>query len=276
MIRRFIQAYRWELTLLVVVPAFGNVISFLSANLLFFTMESKWIVWSSTLGSGLGLLGSAVLLGLCYRRVRRINQRYLTLLWTYSIVSDVVGALSTLATWTFAVIVTDTTDSVIQTAQTLFILSVAEIALHLPVLLVFARRASRFSLWHGFLLYLVFRSYAIPNFVSFLGLTDSQFAASLYWLPIGTVWFLAVGCSLAWLLGNFESRGNSFRQRATAVLLVAQLLLPFHWTVLPFHLTAMTVRGLSHAFGMALIYLVRVRRINMDEQFEQPPQTPGS
>ncbi len=258
-VRRFIQAYRWELTLLVVVPAFVTVISFLSRNLLFKAIDYVGIEWSFILGSSSGVLSGAALLGLCYIRVRRINQQYLMLLWTCSILSDIIRGLAELAIWAFAVVVTDATDS---HAQTISLLYLVIAGLHLPLLLVFARQASRFSLWHGFFLYLVFESYALPNVVVFLGLTESRATASLYWLPIATVWSLSVGCSLAWLLGNLESRGDSFRRRATAVLFVAQ-------AVLLFHVIAMA----GHALFMALIYLVRVRRTNMDEQYQRPLQT---
>ena len=90
-------------------------------------------------------------------------------------------------------------------------------------------------------------------------------------LVAGWVGSLVVACVLAWLLGNFESRGDSFRKRMVLVLLAVQavpkvqaipeivwLLLEqpsplWHWGIVFVTLVVLT-------FGpLAFIYLIRDR-----------------
>ena len=93
----------------------------------------------------------------------------------------------------------------------------------LPVLIVFARRASRFSLAHAYFLFFITEHYFSPS---------SPFPSSPLGLASSPTWFvthsiyLVLTLVLVWLLGNFESRGPRFHWRATAALAAGWVLLP--------------------------------------------------
>ncbi len=256
-VRRFISAYHWELLLLVVVPAVSG----------FASQVGTWSLWvfadSGSIdsrhgyynpGVAAGSLAAALVLALAYARVRGARPGYLTQVWGYALAFHIVNALS----WGLATVVAPVDPNL--SSASAYVLSLSGVALatelaQLPVVLVFARRASRISLSHAFFLYLVFQGYGLPYFVTDISLTDSRALDGLLWLVASMIWSLIVGCVLAWLLGNFERRGDAFRKRAYMALFAARLV----WLLSP-------LMAAVHLFYMALIYLTRDRRTA-----ERPP-----
>ena len=241
--------------LLVLVPAvsgFASQVATLSLSILADSgsIDNRHVYYNP--GVAAGSLAAALVLGPCYARVRGARPGYLTQVWGYALALHIVNALG----WGVATVVAPVDPSSVSA----YVLSLSGVALvmtlaQLPVVLVFARRASRTSLSHAFFLYLVFQGYGLPYFVSDISLTDSLALDGLLWLVAGMNWSLIVGCVLAWLLGNFERRGDAFRKRAYVALLVAQLV----WLLSP-------LMAAVHLFYMVLIYLIRDRR-----SAERPP-----
>ena len=269
---RFTNTYRWELVLLVAVPAASFIAGYLS------TIASANL-WDRGLTDGryyyfgngaAGSLVAAVLLGVFYARVRRLGREFLTLVWGYGLASHVVGAVLLFAFLVVAPLFVDPQEGIGE-----YLLSVSGFGLvawlvQLPVLLVFARRASGISLAHAFFLFLVSQSYALPGVMveraikAALDLPSASMAA-LIAIPVNAGIGLVTGCVLAWLLGNFASRQALFRRRVVLALLAVQATLVGVWMLLAWpslwvlEVTAVTF-GMSLILPLALIYLARVRQ----------------
>ena len=206
-------------------------------------------------GLAAGSLAAALVLGLCYAWVRGSRRGYLTLVWGYALALHIVNALVWGAATALAPVDLNS-GSASAYVLSLSVVALAMALVQLPVVLVFARRASRISLSHAFFLYLVLQGYGLPYYITEISLTDSLTLDGLLWLAAGMAWSLIVGCVLGWLLGNFERRGDAFRKRVYVALLAVQLA----WLLSP-------LMAAVHLFYMVLIYLVRDHR----RTAERPP-----
>lgn len=204
---------------------------------------------------------SVVLLGLVYVRVRQRGGRLLPLVCGYLICAAALTMLfSTVA------LITLSEDDLGQS----FGLFYVHALLLIPLVVWFARKASRFSLLHAFFLFVVIQDYPLgPVVRAIFDLRPLDTAGSV----VSGVSVILVACVLAWLLGNFEWRGRVFRKRAVSALLgVHALFIGLH-LLAPLALLGFGpewARGLGLFFTLvlavsfllppALIYLTRVRQ----------------
>ena len=228
---RFVAAYRWELLLFLVAPAVARLANDLTSSVFDSYFDSGWLEGRfSYFGHGaVGNLVTAVVLGVCYARVRGLGRELLTLVWGYKLTVSAIFALFWFAS---AAIVPSFVDPQTDIAAYALVVTVnwtLVSLVQLPVLVVFARRASRLSLTHAFFLFLITLHYALPVLqLALWVLPDSLtwgtsfFVVSFAVSVASCVGSLVVACVLAWLLGNFESRGDSFRKRLVLMLLAAQ------------------------------------------------------
>ncbi len=278
---RFISAYRWELLLLFVAPLVGSIANQLAL------FSTEW--WSITRGSGggrylyygggaFGALATAGFLGLLYGRVHGLGREFLTLTWGYVLAISIVGALLGFALF---VLGPAAFGDVTRDLQAQFEYYDARVVLGalvtLPVLVVFARRASRLSLTHAFFLFLVFQATPAVDLILTVSSIYDQIASPLAlefrWLlffPLTQGFNLVEACVLAWLLGNFILRGELFR-RQTVLVLFALVVAGWMHVVVPSWDSPLIfwrwlLEGVAEAIvlgtilPLALIYLVRVRR----------------
>lgn len=289
--RHFCVTYRWELWLLVWAPLLGSVASSVASILFAVFYDIGWLTGYYVYGyGGLGSLLEAALLLALYARVRRLGRRYLSLVWGYAIAIEGVAVLA----WLVGVALGPSYESSNFGATFLLLTgpSLVQGTASLAVLLVFARQASRFSLVHAFFLFLLFKGYHLPSAISVLiatqlrdlfSLGESRATVALIAWPFDLVGTAAIASVLAWLLGNFESRGVSFRNRAVLGLLVASVAYLL-WTLaelviegVPGLLGLLGVVGVFLSAGLltlllplALIYLVRVRNPGSPVDAEPP------
>ena len=268
---RFVAAYRWELLLFLVVPAMAGIANHL-ALYVSYSFDSGWVGDRYRyLGHGaVGSLVTAVVLGVCYTRVRSLGRELLALVWGYRLALSVISALFGFASAAIAPSFIDPQTDAVAYALGVTVYATLVFLVSLPVLVVFARRASRLSLTHAFFFFLITLSYTLP--VRWV-LPDSLERGTYLLAATVAGWIgsLVVACVLAWLLGNFESRGDSFRKRMVLVLLAVQavpkvqaipeivwLLLEqpsplWHWGIVFVTLVVLTLGPL------AFIYLIRDR-----------------
>ena len=262
---RFVAAYRWELLLFLVTPAVAGMANHVALYVSYY-FDSGWIDGRYRyLGHGaVGSLVTAVVLGVCYARVRGLGRELLALVWGYRLALSVISALFGFASAAIAPSFIDP-----RTDMAAYILGATVYAtlvflVSLPVLVVFARRASRLSLTHAFFFFLITLSYTLP--VRWV-LPDSLERGTylLAALVAGWVGSLVVAYVLAWLLGNFESRGDSFRKRVVLMLLAVQAVPPVVWPLLerPYLLWLWGIAFVTlvalNLGPLVLIYLVRDR-----------------
>ncbi|MDE2801661.1 MAG: hypothetical protein OXK21_02110 [Chloroflexota bacterium] len=268
---RFLGTYRWELVLLIVVPAATAIAGYLAMAV----SASLWdigLTGSRYFYFGNGVAGSlvvAVLLGVFYARVRRLGREFLTLVWGYALALRIVGAVLSLVFLAVAPLFVDPQDAIGEYLLSFFGFWLLVGLAQLPVLLVFARRASGISLAHAFFLFLIVQSYALPDTVVERAIKaafdlPSASMAILLAIPVVAGIGLVTGCVLAWLLGNFASRQVLFRRRVVLALLAAQVMLGgivwmSAWSSLFLLELVVVTFGVSHILPLALIYLIRVR-----------------
>lgn len=263
--RRFIATYRWELWLLLAIPAAAGMVR-VATQLAFRAIVAQTEVSAETVRLAYTLsplaaasLVSALLLGICYPLVRRLNRDLLPLIWGYSLASAAI-----LAPVYFTGAALSFTVEGLRPLQVGFWVTgvgLTGAVLVLPFLILFARRASRLSLSHAFFLVLI-GGFSLPSW-------------GWNWL----FWSTGAGVSLVlallavWLLGNFESRGQVFRVRAVlAVLALNGIGRLVHWVLsiidpgvsIGLNLSPSVAAGVGSYFlevllAMALVYLVRVR-----------------
>ena len=187
---------------------------------------------------------TTVLLGALYLRVRRLAESTLPLVWSYTLAVSATG----LVVWvtTAVVFLPAGGPDWITLVQWSFWVPAALAVVRIPLLLWYARRASRFSLAHAYFLVFVAGGISLPYSL----ITEIP----IYAKPILE---LASGLLAVWLLGNFDLRGVAFR-RAAAIALVALNGLIYLVLSLGTTLTALLVL-LSFLLPLLLIYLVRVR-----------------
>ena len=295
-VRSFLITYRWELWLIVGIPAVTFISQSVSLILTdFLPPNSNPPMHSYLLVTGVVRL---LLLAVSYRRVRNLGRDFLAILWGYLVAASVIAA-TTLGILFVVGVVFPTEDNLIIFGRTLSILGLAFIP-EISVLLWFARRASRLSPTHAVFL-LVFSSLNIVGSVT--GHTTSVSNAFLILVHVlaGAAIGLTVALTKVWLLGNFERRSPRFRRDAVAVLLATLILSGYvkvaiagllgfsegpYLLILPllgavygsfafFASAAFELAFLGIFFG--LVYLVRVRPPTGDSEpeIEAPTVTPG-
>ena len=226
---RYFTTYRWELWLIIGIPAVSAVVSALSFSLsgilLSDRVGSLSIINSSqvVINAGnlvVGIVG-LLLLSLSYIRVRRLERELLASLWGYSIAVAVIGIVAAIAlivvTVAFADFEESRTVTILRTTGTSLFASLLEYL----ALLWFARRLSRVSLTHAFFLVAFTSLYlSIPIQGSLIG---EVWAVSLNSLIGGFVGLIVVLIKV-WLLGNFDRRGERFHKEAIIILVAAVIL----------------------------------------------------
>ncbi len=231
---RYFVTYRWELWLLIGIPAVLAVVRSFSITLsalLYDLVGSLSIINSSLVAINAGLLVAGIvgliLLSVSYLRVRRLEREFLASLWGYSIAVAVIGVVAAIAVIAVAVAIAD--PDAPWGVSTLLISGIQLFAL-LPqylVLLWFARQLSRVSLTHAFFL-VAFTSLYL--FIPIQGLLDGTSAvrdATLHAILqglIGGFVGLIVGLIKVWLLGSFDRRGERFRKEAIIILVATVIL----------------------------------------------------
>ena len=228
----YFVTYRWELWLIIGIPAVFVVVRALSFSLsgilLSDRVGSLSIINSSraVINAGEIVVGIVVLilLSVSYIRVRRLERELLASLWGYSIAVAVIGVVAAIAVIVVAVAVADPEES--RTVSGLRITGIRLFA-SFPqyiALLWFARQLSRVSLTHAFFLVAFTSLYlVIPIQGSLLDGTSAVLAATLQGLIGGFVGLIVVLIKV-WLLGNFDRRGDRFRKEAIIILVATVIL----------------------------------------------------
>ena len=157
---RYFVTYRWELWLIIGIPAVSVVVRALSWPLsdillsdrvgsLSIVNSSQVIINAAELVVGIvGLL----LLSISYLRVRRLEREFLASLWGYSIAVAVIGIVTTIAVIVVAVVVADPEESRGVSGLRAAGIQLFASLLQYLALLWFARQLSRTSLTHAFFL----------------------------------------------------------------------------------------------------------------------------
>ena len=279
---RFVGTYRWELWLIVGIPATAGILRALVSvplNLLLGPDDA-----TPNLPVFLGSVVTLLLLAVSYHRVRRLGRDFLALLWGYSVI---IGAIWTIAFG--AVLIagiefpTEAPLSVL--GRSFLIFGLAAVPQFL-VLLWFGRQASRLSLTHAFFL-VAFASFALSGPVQ--GFQSADGIAGVYIpLLLGGAITLSVMLLKVWLLGNFDVSGPGFLRNAVIGLVTATILSGYvrvligeligYWEgpssdILPslevvFHLAAFAASAALELLALfatfALVYLIRVRQSPVD------------
>ena len=271
---RFVAAYRWELLLFLVTPAVARLANDLASSVFDPYFDPGWLEgrYSYFGYRAIENLVTAVVLGVCYARVRGLGRELLTLVWGYKLTVSAIFALFWFASAAIAPSFVDPQTDIVAYASVVTVYATLVSLVQLPVLVVFARRASRLSLTHAFFLFLITLHYALPVlplalwvFPDSLKWGTSFFVVSFAVSVASCVGSLVVACVLAWLLGNFESRGDSFRKRVVLMLLAAlavQVVQTGVWFLLvrPLQGGVTFVMLVALILGsLALIYLFRDR-----------------
>ena len=215
---RFIVTYRWELWLVVGIPAIALILQtavFLPLNFLLRLEEAV-----TTLQALQSNVVSLLLLAVSYLRVRRLGREYLALLWgivtIFSAISMVapvtayIGGLENL--WG---------GSLNPLRLGLLISGLAGVP-SLLALLWFARQASRLSLTHAFFL-VAFATLTLAGPLQGFQSTGGIALLLAHFLVGGAI-TLSVMLLKVWLVGNFELRGSRFRRNAVIGIVTAAIL----------------------------------------------------
>lgn len=230
----YFTTYRWELWLIIGIPAVSAVVSALShplsALLLHDRVSGLSIINSSLVAINAGnlVVGIVVLilLSVSYPRVRCLERELLASLWGCSIAIAVIGVVAAMAVIVVAVAVADPEESrTVSSLRASGIRLLAGIPQYLA-LLWFARQLSRVSLTHAFFLVAFTSLYLfIPIQGSLIDGTSAEvaLAANLQWL-IGGFVGLIVTLIKVWLLGNFDRRGERFRKEAIIILVATVII----------------------------------------------------
>ncbi len=242
---RYFTTYRWELWLIIGIPAVVAVVRMVSVPLLaipFNDLEDSGsaIVYVNLtiapINAGYlvaGIVG-LLLLSVSYLRVRRLEREFLPSLWGYSIAVAVIGVVvisvltitNLIVAFAFAAVGADPGEvgSLLNRLGN-FTLLFASLPQYLA-LLWFSRQLSRVSLTHAFFLVAFTSLYLyIPiRFIIGRPLSDEIAWAANLDLLIGGFAGLIVMLIKVWLLGNFDRRGERFRKEAI-IILVAMVIL---------------------------------------------------
>ena len=228
----YFVTYRWELWLLIGIPAVTGVVSALSFSLssllLHDRVGSLSLIDSSQVVINAGNLVAGivglVLLSVSYLRVRRLEREFLASLWGYSIAVAVIGIVTTTAVIVVAVAFSDPEPSQLDIGLRATGIRLFSSLLQFLALLWFARQLSRVSLTHAFFLVAFTSLYLfIPIQGSIVDGTSALGADFLLSL-IGGFVGLIVTLIKVWLLGNFDRRGDRFRKEAIIILVAVVVL----------------------------------------------------
>ena len=293
--RGFIDTYRWELWLIVGIPAISGIVRTVAGPLYGLLVNNSAVFQFIYFVGG---VVSLLLLVVSYPRVRKLERDFLAVLWGYVIAASVVGA-TTQGVMLLVGVVFPTEDRLIILGRTFAVYGLA-ILPEILVLLWFARRASRLSLMHAAFL-LVFASLSFVGSVTGSRVFGGSYFPYLVNLLAGGAIGLAVALAKVWLLGNFDRRGARFHRDAVIGLLATVILSGYakvlisdligyaegpYLAVLPwldvvFGLAAFAV---TTVFKLAillafwgLVYLVRVRppKAVAEPELEAPTASPG-
>ena len=191
------RKYGWPLVLFIGVPfvaCWGRTIAwyFYDSGALGAIENFRFDVLSTAVLN----FATTVLLGALYLRVRRLAQNTLPLVWSYTVVTAAIGVVP----WVVgAVVDPDWITFLLWSLWVALFLSVVK----LPLLLWYARRASRFSLAHAYFLVFIAGGITLPYF--------RAEELPIYARPLLE---LAGGVLAVWLLANFDVRGPLFRRSA--------------------------------------------------------------
>lgn len=272
----FLSTYRWELWLVVGIPAIafvvGNAVNIWGSALS--TSDLQALNLTTAISSVFALL----LLAVFYPRVRALGREFLLLLWSYFIIKAAIGVV---AGWISYLGTVDMADSLFRFYWTFWVLLFAQVPAFL-VLLWFSRQASKLSLSHAYFL-VVLTTFAVSRPLSSSLIEGSVAAIVGPILVTGTMAF-SLMILKAWLLGDFDKRGPGFQRNAILSLMAAAIAFGYVRVLLfalfgygtgEFSVTLPLLDSVAWAFGflkasiwglallfvvLALVYLVRVRQ----------------
>ena len=239
----YFTTYRWELWLIIGIPAVVAVVRTASIRLLAILFNDLEVSGSAIVSLSLrtmptnagylvaGIVGLLLLL-VSYLRVRRLEREFLPSLWGYSIVVALIGFVVT-SVFTITNVIVVAVAAVgadpggvgsLLTRLDNFTFPFAKLLQYLA-LLWFARQLSRVSLTHAFFLVAFTSLYLSIPVGSIVGrpLSEIVWAANLN-LLIGGFAGLIVMLIKVWLLGNFDLRGERFRKEAIIILVATVVL----------------------------------------------------
>lgn len=245
----YFSTYRWELWLIIGIPAVVAVVRTASIPMLaipFNDLEFNDLEVSApsivhvsltTVPINAGLLVAGIvgliLLSVSYLRVRRLEREFLASLWGYSIAVALIGfVVTSVFTITNVIVVAvaavgadpgDVGSLLNRLSNFTFLFSTL---LRYLALLWFARQLSRVSLTHAFFLVAFTSLYLSIPVGSIVGRPLSPeivWAANLN-LLIGGFVGLIVMLIKVWLLGNFDLSGERFRKEAIIILVATVVL----------------------------------------------------
>ena len=224
---RYFSTYRWELWLIIGIPAVVAVVRTVSIPLLAIPLNDlvSGLVTTNAGYLVTGIVG-LLLLSVSYLRVRRLEREFLASLWGYSIAVAAIGVVTTIAVIVVAFAFADPEESrMVSSLRATGIRLFASLPQYLA-LLWFARQLSRISLTHAFFL-VVYTSLhlVIPIQGSLIDGTSSELVRAIYLsLLVGGIVSLIVALIKVWLLGNFDRRGDRFRKEAIIILATTVIL----------------------------------------------------
>lgn len=288
----YFTTYRWELWLIIGIPAVSVVVHLLSAPLIDILLSDRLgslsidnvsQVYVNAWGLAAGIVG-LLLLTVSYLRVRRLDRELLASLWGYSIAIAVIGV----ATTTAVIVVAFADPEASWGVSSLRALGIQLFAL-LPqylALLWFARQLSKTSLTHAFFLVAFTSLYlVIPITGTLIDGTGAERVRAFYLsMLVGGIVSLIVALIKVWLLGNFDRRGDRFRKEAIIILAVTVILSQYarvgigellgylegpYLTILPvlgfiigvaFFVVGFVVNLVTLLATFGVVYLVRVRQ----------------
>ena len=207
---RSLAAYRWELWLIIGIPAVSQVVFLLSAVLLSAVLNP--ILFNFQVYDHVQPLShsiaSLLLLSVSYHLgVRHLGRELLASLWGYFIALAAISVVVGIASLVSAIIDPEVNPLI----RSLTINGLAD-PLQYLALLWFAQRLSRVSITHAFFL-VVYTSLRLGY------LPEGRVVVTAWsiWLGTGVI-ALSAALIRVWLLGNFDRREDRFRKVATIIL----------------------------------------------------------
>ena len=199
---RLLVRHRWELLLLVVIPAVAFTVSGGGVGVIIWVSSALLPLLYFVSGIGHGF--TAILLGVTYFRVRALGRPTLSLFWEYSLSAAVIATL--LAITAALVAIAFLRLEIISSHLAVFpLIRLVEDTPGALVLLWFARRASRISLAHAFLLVAATVSPTLNVNLNNLALYNAAIITDV--MLQFTLSLLAV-----WAIPHFD--GDNFRMRS--------------------------------------------------------------
>ena len=291
-LRRFVGyfvTYRWELCLLIVIPFItlwvGSYVIALALN----NMPSLRLTPMSEFGFGDTLtwqLGRtvtelALLLGF-YIRVRLVQRDLLRSVWRYAIALELL-ALVEIVAWV-AVSWIDPIVYFFREGPFVLALTVTVLLARLALMLWFARQLSRNGVVYGFFLVAYAGLYKFTPVTTRFADDVPAYMVSYVLVILGIVGLLLIGSIKAWLLGDFDRRGDRFQKAAIGIFVAVVVLAGYLnaavlvllgyaelvgkpgalWDWVGGNVALMVVAGLVGSLGallvfLGLVYAVRVR-----------------